>query len=295
MVPIVAQAGAARSPGLGIPQRSSRENRGQWGQSRARTTECQGPGEFIRDHLLEPEVGGRDYIGSMFQAFKEHLRDNGYSNFPCRLSFGRYIWLLKETGAIAFDEAEPVAFGLSPLEALPAAYEPSCGMPAPRHYYRMVDPNHQAFLAPTAVWRELRGLGPVVVVRRPPARVAPIGPPPPPAVAVAPPALPRRPRTRVGRFQHEADLFRVTIEGMRGTLDESAVASLETDMLDFFDRVIDAAASARGRFRDVLLAMAEDQERAGPGFEMAREAIEDGDIDAFNRALELLLECCPLP
>jgi len=253
---------------------------------------AKGPGEFIRDHLLEPEIGGRDYVGAMFQAFKDHLRDAGYRNFPCRLSFHKYVWLLKETGALVFDEAEPIAFGFTPLEALPTGYQPGCGMPAPRHYYRMVDPQHQAFLQPEAVWRQLRGLGPPVVARRPLVRVAPLAPPPPPVVA---PVLPTRPRTRVGRFQHEADLFRITIEGMKGTLDEPALTSLETAMMDFFDRVLDAADTARGRSRDALLVMATEQERASPGFEMGRRAIEDGDIDAFNQALDVLLECCPLP
>ncbi|MBI2166596.1 MAG: hypothetical protein HYU29_09425 [Chloroflexi bacterium] len=35
---------------------------------------AKGPGEFIWDHLLEPQIGGRDYVGFMYQAYKDHLR-----------------------------------------------------------------------------------------------------------------------------------------------------------------------------------------------------------------------------
>ncbi len=275
---------------------------------------AKGPGEFVRDHLQEPQVGGRDYVGSMFQAYKTHLRGAGYSRFPCRLSFGKLVWLLKETGALVFDEAEPVAFGLDDPEALPAAYDPSCGMPAPRHYYKMVDPQNPAFMSPEAVWRQMRGLGPPVVVRRPAARVAPIAPPPVAVIPVAPaapvaapkrarakaptpaaapaPALPKRPRTKVGALQHEADVFRGRIEAMRGKPEATAFLQLEEDMLEFFDRVLDTATSSRGKNREILMALAEAQEAASPGFELAVEAIENDDVGAFNRALDHLLKCC---
>ena len=38
---------------------------------------AKGLGEFIRDHLQEPQTGGRDYVGSMYQAYKDHLRSAG--------------------------------------------------------------------------------------------------------------------------------------------------------------------------------------------------------------------------
>lgn len=61
---------------------------------------AKGPGEFIRDHLQEPQTGGRDYVGSMYQAYKEHLRGAGVRTLPCRITFHTYVWLLKETGAL---------------------------------------------------------------------------------------------------------------------------------------------------------------------------------------------------
>ena len=38
---------------------------------------AKGPGEFIRDHLQDPQTGGRDYVGGMFQAYRAHLRTTG--------------------------------------------------------------------------------------------------------------------------------------------------------------------------------------------------------------------------
>ena len=114
---------------------------------------AKGPGEFIRDYLQEPQTGGRDYVGSMYQGYKDHLRTAGVRKLPGRLTFHKYIWLLKETGAIIFDGAEAISFSADPPEDIPADYEPGCGMPAPRHYYRIVDPQNPAFLKPEAIWR----------------------------------------------------------------------------------------------------------------------------------------------
>ena len=91
---------------------------------------AKGPGEFIRDHLQEPRTGGRDYVGSMYQAYKEHLRSAGIRRLPCRPVFHKYIWLLKETGAIKVDGAEAISLGSTPPQDLPPDYEPDCGMPA---------------------------------------------------------------------------------------------------------------------------------------------------------------------
>jgi hypothetical protein len=115
---------------------------------------AKGPGEFIRDHLQDPQTGGRDYVGAMYQAYKGHLRTAGVRKLPCRPAFHKYIWLLKETGAIIFDGAEAISFGSSPPRDLPQDYEPSCGMPAPRHYYRILDSRNPAFDKPEAVWRQ---------------------------------------------------------------------------------------------------------------------------------------------
>ena len=90
---------------------------------------AKGPGEFIRDHLQDPQTGGRDYVGAMYQAYKGHLRHAGVRKLPDRLVFHKYIWLLKETGAIIFDGAEAISFGSFPPTPLPPDYEPSCAMP----------------------------------------------------------------------------------------------------------------------------------------------------------------------
>jgi len=65
---------------------------------------------------------------------------------------------------MAFDGALTISFSAEPPEDLPPDYEPGCGMPAPRHYYRIVDPQHPAFLKPEAIWRAQRGLAALAVV-----------------------------------------------------------------------------------------------------------------------------------
>ncbi|GEM_PF-6872567 len=89
--------------------------------------EAKGPDEFIRDHLQEPSTGGRDYVGAMYQAYKNHLRSAGVHKLPCRLTFHKYVWLLKESGAIVFDGAQATSFSAKPPEDLPPDYEPSTG------------------------------------------------------------------------------------------------------------------------------------------------------------------------
>ena len=172
---------------------------------------AKGPGEFIRDHLQDPQTGGRDYVGAMYQAYKGHLRTAGIRKLPCRPVFHKYIWLLKETGAIIFDGAEAISFGSSPPRDLPPDYEPACGMPAPRHYYRILDSQNPAFAKPEAVWRQRRGLAPAQPAPRPvqirvvtqpitpaPPRVTPPAPAEPVLrqVAISPFELPPRPARR---------------------------------------------------------------------------------------------------
>ena len=115
---------------------------------------AKGPGEFIRDHLTDaPE--NRDYVGAMYQAYKAHVRGAGY-RAPGRLSFHKYVWYLNQTGALVFDGAEPSGWDGAPPP--PPGYSPTCASPAPRHYYRMVDPDHLAFRGPEAAWRQQQGL-----------------------------------------------------------------------------------------------------------------------------------------
>ena len=61
----------------------------------------------------------------MDQAYKDHLRSAGIRP-PLPSPFHKYIWLLKETGALIFDGAEAISFNAKPPEDLPPDYEPSC-------------------------------------------------------------------------------------------------------------------------------------------------------------------------
>ena len=177
---------------------------------------AKGPGEFIRDHLQDS--GGRDYVGGIYKAYKAHLRRAGVRKLPCRPTFHTYIWMLKETGAIIFDGAEAISFGISQPEVLPVDYAPACGMSAPRHYYRVVDLQHRAFISPKGVWMEQRGLAPPVA-RRPTPRI-PVVPervsvvPSPPAVEIPPFRLSRQPSQRVAQrlIRHLRELEELGVE-----------------------------------------------------------------------------------
>ncbi len=81
------------------------------------------PGEFVRDHILDqPE--GVEYVGGMFAAYKQHLREGGARTLPCRSSFSALVWMLKEVGAMEFVGAEAVSFDEDDPDPLPAGYEP---------------------------------------------------------------------------------------------------------------------------------------------------------------------------
>ena len=71
------------------------------------------------------------------------------------------------------------------------------------------------------------------------------------------------------------------------------LASLEEDILDYFDRVLDAAERARGNQRDRLVALSDRLEGSAQGFEQAREALGLGDLGAFEAATDVLAACCP--
>ncbi len=68
--------------------------------------------------------GGRDYVGSMYQAYRGHLRGAGIRKLPCRTTFHKYVRLLKETGALVFDGAQAISFSIDPPAGLPAGYQP---------------------------------------------------------------------------------------------------------------------------------------------------------------------------
>lgn len=320
-----------------------------------------GPGPFIRDHLLEIS-DGRDFVGSMYHAYKIHLRGGGVDKLPCRPTFHSYIWKLKETGAIVFDGADPVSFTEDPPELLPAGYQPACGMPAPRHFYRIVDSGHPAFERPEAVWREQRGLpAPVARPRVPVIERALLVPAP--LVAIPefqlPPRASRRGAQRLishlellqelgvdepdvqeevdrlataleawpdvpdimealdsldipgaidalgegfpatvrltpaDRLVREGRTFRARIAALRMRPDLGELASLEEDMLDYFDRTLDAAERARGDQRDRLVALSTRLEGSAEGFDQARQALSLGDLDAYEAAMDVLAACCP--
>ena len=283
----------------------------------------QGPGEFIRMHLLEvPDR--RDYIGATFRAYKAHQRAGGVRHVSCRGSFGSVIWMLHQTKAIAFDGAELVSFD-GPPGTLPPDMQ--VASPSPRHYYRIADPEHPAFFSPMAVWRAQRGL-PMAAPRVAKPKVARVAKAPevlevvavfpadeeteavtaPVIEAEAPEAPTRRRRqTVVERLVAEGRPFRDRIEQLRLDPDPEALEQLERDQLDWFDRVLDAAERATGDDLKVLVALGERLEAAAHGFGTARTALTAHQqavavdqpaiaglrMTEYLAALETIEGCCP--
>lgn len=254
------------------------------------------PGEFTRDWLVEqPEQ--RDYVGSVFRAYKDHLREGGARTLPCRPSFSSLFWMLKEVGAVEFVGAEPISFDEDDPDPLPAGYEPGCAFPSPRHFYRVVDPDHPGFDRPRAVWNESRGFPPPTAPPRP--RAVPT------AVAEIPTAVveeveerpPRRRRPPIAqRLQEEGLAFRARISGLREDPDVDELDQLEADMLNWFDRVLDAAESATGPAREMLQALGSRLETAAEVFggdDPIRAKLLEGRTPAFLADLDTLATCCP--
>ncbi|KKM22503.1 hypothetical protein LCGC14_1624740, partial [marine sediment metagenome] len=99
---------------------------------------AKGPGEFMRDHLVD--AGGMDYPQSIHKAYKAYLRDRGFRNGASRASMSKYIWLANQLGLIAFDHAEPPEYWNAVEDGVevPPEYvrESRPHAPSPRHYYR---------------------------------------------------------------------------------------------------------------------------------------------------------------
>ena len=95
-------------------------------------------------------------------------------------------------------------------------------------------------------------------------------------------------------MEEDSRAFRPRIEALREGPDPETLASLEQDMLGFFDQVLDAAERSRGENRRRLLTVAERFERAAEGFDQARSALAEGRTEDYLAALDLLARCCPL-
>jgi hypothetical protein len=251
------------------------------------------PGEFVRDHILDqPE--GVEYVGGMFNAYKDHLRQGGARNLPCRASFGSLVWMLKEVGAMEFVAAQPISFDEDDPDPLPAGYEPGCAFPSPRHYYRVVDPDHPGFDRPRAVWNESRGFPapaarPRVAAVAEPVVVEEEGPP-----EERPPRRRRPPLAQ--RLQEEGLAFRARIQALREDPDVDDLDQLEADMLDWFDRVLDAAESATGPAREMLQALGSRLEAAAEVFggdDPIRAKLIEGRRPEYLADLDALITCCP--
>jgi hypothetical protein len=122
----------------------------------------------------------------------------------------------------------------------------------------------------------------------------PAAPPPalPPAVVVD--AAPLRPRIpRLERLEAEARSYRPRIDAMRDQPDAQALDQLELDLLDLFDRALEAATRTRGEERRQTMALAECLERAAGAFQDIRDAGLRADLAAYLEALDRLAECCP--
>ncbi len=91
----------------------------------------------------------------------------------------------------------------------------------------------------------------------------------------------------------EGRTFRARIEALRASPDPPELVSLEQDMVNYFNRVVDAAESARGENRTPLLALGQRLDGAIEGFEQAREALGAGNTAGYLEALDVLAACCP--
>lgn len=231
--------------------------------------QVKGPGEFVRDHLQE--VGGIDYIQAIFRAYKAYLRANEVRP-PHRQYFGNLIWELKELGALRFDHAEgPQGWrGLGEeAESPPRGYRPAAGSPAPRHFYRLVDPASMAFSRPHAEFLRSRGL-PV------PAALPRLLVPRPTKAPPAPrPRRPRRPRAEMPTplEQRVAQLISILPE-IRAARDPLALVALGKGLLDLSQEAQAAARAARGAQRERLGALSGRLVSAAEYAGLARSALE---------------------
>ena len=201
-----------------------------------------------------------DYVQHIYGAYKGYLRANGVRP-PHRPYFGNLIWELKELGALRFDHAEIPADwrGLGEeAEAPPRGYRPACGSPAPRHFYRLVDPGHVGFSRPHAEFLRSRGLEvpaalPRVLVPRPPKALVPR----------PPKALPAPRRPRAARLPKAAvpTPLEARVRNLVSTLPQvraagpAAIAGLERSLLDMAEEAQVAARAARGPDRERLGAL----------------------------------------
>ena len=106
---------------------------------------------------------------------------------------------------------------------------------------------------------------------------------------------PRRRRiSRVEAFLEEGRGFIRRLESLRPIPPTARqdLDQLEEELLDYFDRVLEAAGPARGENRRRLAALGGNLERAAAGFEIARDALSTGDQARYQAAIDLLLTCC---
>lgn len=211
-----------------------------------------------------------DYIQSIFRAYKGYLRANGVRP-PHRHYIGVVIYELKELGAIRFDHAE-VAQGWRGMEAEapPRGYRPACGSPAPRHFYRLVNPQHPGFSRPDAEFRRSRGLE--VPEALPRVRV----PKAPPA-----PAAPRVRRPRRARAIPPPSALETRVAAVISTLPQiqaartpEAVASLEKGLLDLAEEAQRVAQTLKGADRERIGALASRLIQAAQYAGLARSSLE---------------------
>lgn len=224
------------------------------------------PGEFIRDHLNQV---GSDFIGAMFRLYRAQVRDAGHKP-PSRQSFGQYVWVLKVTGALVFDRAEPASQWRGGEAFIPdAEYEPTVGMASPRHFFRIDDPASPAWDNPFLHYRVQRGLAQPSPTPRPP-RIRTVAES---EATGVPGAAPTRGRGRPSVAQEMTERGIVVREYVRTLNADRSLANLERverEFLGYFraleDRLTgdpeEGIPSVRGRNRQILVGLQSRAQRA---------------------------------
>jgi hypothetical protein len=226
------------------------------------------PGEFIRDHLVD--VGGVDYVQSIFRAYKAYLLESGLKNGSCRETMSKYIWLARKLGLIVFDHAEAPAYWDAVADGVRVtrAYrpEPRPRAPSPRHYYRLVDANDPRWLRLEASYRSSIGIEVPPPFPRVPYLPLPAEEVTPPAPAAPPPPRPKKPRkarakkvtkpTPAQTAEELAAPFEVRMRELATTMDQLAetptfelLENISDELLNLGEDVVGAIEGKRGVVR----------------------------------------------
>ncbi len=117
--------------------------------------QVESPAEFIRAHLSQ---AGQDYPSRVFRAYRRRMRSTGLTP-PSRASFSRVFYILRRARAIEVvreERIDPASVGpqdslMGKNRAIGWAGKPQTspargvGLPSPRRFYSIINPNHPAW------------------------------------------------------------------------------------------------------------------------------------------------------